>query len=410
MTRGRQRANGEGSIFPYRNGYAAYTWVTTPDGARRRKWVYGKTREDVHGKWLSLHEAARRGPVATSYPTVAGYLAYWLREVVVPPSYAPLTCATYEILCRLYVVPFLGKKRLDRLTLRDVRAWLNKLRETCQCCAQGKDARRPEARRRCCAKVPATCCRRVASERTIRDAWTILCSALTNAVTEELIPRNVAGLAHVSKPRKRKVKPWTVEEARRFLEPAKRDHDPLYGAYVLILVLGLRKGEVVGLPWGAVNLDGAELDIGWQLQRVRRELLHRETKTEASDATLPLPGICVTALRLREKEQAEARAAAGENWIDTGLVFTTSVGTPFEPRNFNRRFETRRVKAGLRKITVHDVRRTCASLLAALDVHPRVAMRIMRHAQIDVTMNVYTEVSDAKTLQALKRLAKQLDT
>ena len=67
-----------------------------------------------------------------------------------------------------------------------------------------------------------------------------------------------------------------------------------------------------------------------------------------------------------------------------------------------------RVKAGLRKITVHDVRRTCASLLAALDVHPRVAMRILRHAQIDVTMNVYTEVSDAKTLQALKRLAKQL--
>jgi integrase len=116
----------------------------------------------------------------------------------------------------------------------------------------------------------------------------------------------------------------------------------------------------------------------------------------------------VTALRMREKEQAEARAAAGENWTETGLVFTTSVGTPFEPRNFNRRFEGRRVKAGLRKITVHDVRRTCASLLAALDVHPRVAMRILRHAQIDVTMNVYTEVSDAKTLQALKRLAKQL--
>ena len=150
--------------------------------------------------------------------------------------------------------------------------------------------------------------------------------------------------------------------------------------------------------------------IGWQLQRVRRELLHRETKTEASDATLPLPGICVTALRMRDKDQAEVRAVAGANWIETGLVFTTSAGTPFEPRNFNRRFETRRVKAGLRKITVHDVRRTCASLLAALDVHPRVAMRIMRHAQIDVTMNVYTEVSDAKTLQALKRLAKQLDT
>jgi integrase len=55
-----------------------------------------------------------------------------------------------------------------------------------------------------------------------------------------------------------------------------------------------------------------------------------------------------------------------------------------------------------------DMRHTCATLLAALDVHPRVAMRILRHAQIDVTMNVYTEVSDAKTLQALKRLGRQL--
>ena len=310
MTRGRQRANGEGSIFPYRNGYAAYVWVTTPDGRRRRKWVYGKTRQDVHGKWLKLHEATRRGPVPTSSPTLAEYMAYWLREVVVPPNYAPLTCATYETLTRLYVLPGLGSKRLDKLTLRDVRSWLNKLRDTCQCCAQGKDARRAEKQRRCCAKVPPICCRRLASERTIRDAWTILCSALTNAVTEELIPKNVASLAHVSKPRKRKVKPWTAEEARQFLESAKRDQDPLYAAYVLILVMGLRKGEVVGLPWSAVNLDRAELDIGWQLQRVRGQLLHRETKTEASEATLPMPGICVTALRIREKDQAAAKAAA----------------------------------------------------------------------------------------------------
>jgi integrase len=103
-------------------------------------------------------------------------------------------------------------------------------------------------------------------------------------------------LLHVSKPRKRKVKPWTAEEARQFLESAKRDRDLLSAAYVLILVLGLRKGEVIALAWGAVNLDEAELDIGWQLQRVRGQLLRRETRTEASDATLPLPGICVNAL------------------------------------------------------------------------------------------------------------------
>ena len=84
-------------------------------------------------------------------------------------------------------------------------------------------------------------------------------------------------------------------------------------------------------------------------------------------------------------------------------MFTTAVGMPFEPRDFNRRFETR-AKGGCPPD--HRARRKapCATLLAALDVHPRVAMRILRHAQIDVTMNVYTEVSDAKTRQPLKRL------
>jgi integrase len=406
----RARANGEGSIFPYRNSYAAYVWVTQPDGTRRRKWIYGKTREEVHDKWLKLHAQAKRGPVKTSTPSLKDYLADWLREVIRPPEYAPLTCATYETLTRLYIVPGLGKKRLDKLTVRDVRTWLNVLRVTCQCCAQGKDARRPQAKQRCCAKGKQHCCNKLASDRTIRDAWIVLCSALTNAVTEELIPRNVAGVLHVSKPRRRNVKPWTVDEARRFLESAKRDSDPLYAAYVLILVLGLRKGEVLGLQWTSVNLDAAELDISWQIQRVRRQLLHRQTKTEASDATLPLPEMCVSALRMRQKSQAEQRTTAGDAWDETGLVITSSAGTPFEPRNFNRRFETRCRKAGVRCITVHATRKTCATLLAALDVHPRVAMRILRHAQIEVTMDVYTDVSDEQTLQALKRLGEQLDS
>ena len=110
----------------------------------------------MHGKWLKLHSAANRGAVATSSPTLASYLAYWLREVVVPPNYAPLTCATYETLTRLHIMPGLGAKRLDKLSLRDVRAWLNQLRDTCQCCAQGKDARRPASKRRCCALAPVT--------------------------------------------------------------------------------------------------------------------------------------------------------------------------------------------------------------------------------------------------------------
>ncbi|MEV7970049.1 site-specific integrase [Sphaerisporangium sp. NPDC088356] len=401
-----QRANGEGSIFPYKNGYAGYVWVTTPDGQRKRKWAYGKTREETHEKWIKLHAEAKRGPVVTKSPTLGAYLDYWIREVVAP-NLAPSTAATYEVFSRLYIGPALGTKRLDKLAVRDVQTWYNKLRVTCQCCAQGKDARRPEKKQKCCAV--GVCCGQIASDRTVRDAWTILRAALNNAVREELITRNVAALMRVPKPRRRKIKPWSVDEARQFLESARTRRDPLYAAYVLILAVGLRRGEVLGLRWEDVDLDNAEMTIGWQLQRVSGQLHHRETKTEASDAVLPLVDLCVAALRERQAKQDAAREAAKDEWIEKGFVFTTRTGRPVEPRNFNRSFATAIKHAGARSIPVHATRKTCASLLVALDVHPRIAMQILRHSQIAVTMNIYSEVSSEATRTALKKLGEQLE-
>ena len=94
-----KRGNGEGSIYPYRNGFAAYAWVTTPEGKRKRKYVYGKTRERSTRSGSSSTREAKEGPVATSTPTLAQYLAYWLKEVV-EPNLRPLTAATYETTVR----------------------------------------------------------------------------------------------------------------------------------------------------------------------------------------------------------------------------------------------------------------------------------------------------------------------
>ncbi|MGK5521262.1 tyrosine-type recombinase/integrase [Micromonospora sp. URMC 107] len=401
----RVRANGEGSIFPYRNGFAAYVWVTKPDGKRTRKYVYGQTREIVHDKWIKLHQQAKAGPVATRVPTLGDYLTYWHREVV-RPNLAPLTCATYETILRLYVIPGLGGKRLDRLQVRDVQTWINEVARTCQCCAQGKDARRPELRRRCCAL--GRCCGDSPSARTVKDIRGVLRSALNHAATEELVTRNAAALVKLPPVRRRRGRAWTSDEARRFLESARADRDPLYAAYVLILVLGLRKGEVLGLTEDAVDLAAGELSIGWQLQRVGGQLLHRETKTQTSDATLPLPDICAAALDLRQCARKNDRDQAGIAWQGSRLLFTTRYGTPVEPRNFNRSWDARCARSGVRKITVHDARRTCATLLVDLDVHPRVIMQVLRHAEVSVTMEIYSQASSDATRDALKRLGESL--
>ncbi|SRR6266498_175172 len=405
---GRARANGEGSIYPYKNGYAAYAWVETPSGLKKRKYVYGKTREEVHEKWIKLQKEAAEGPVATSAPTLGAFLEYWLKEVI-KPNRAPSTYTGYESYVRLHIAPKLGTKRLNRLTARDVQKWINKLAQICQCCAQGKDAARKEAKRRCCAI--GECCNQVLSARTISDVRTCLRSALSDAIDEELIARNVAQKIKLPSVRKKKRVRWSSDQARTFLESARQDNDPLYAAYVLILVLGMRKGEVLGVPVNAIDFEVAELEISYQLQRIGRKLLHRETKTEASDSTLPLPSITVTALRLRLADRARDKELVPEHraWQENGLVFTTRYGTPIEPRNFNRSWDRRCALAGVPRITVHGARRVCGSLLADLDVHPRVAMAILRHAQFAITMEIYTEVSSQSTRDALKRLSDALE-
>ena len=406
-----RRHSGEGSIFPYRKGYAAYVWIMTPAGSRQRKYVYGPTWEAVHVKWVTLTGYASRGPVLTKVPTVGQFLHRWLDETVAP-NLAPLTHATYESHVLHYIEPGLGSIRLDRLRVADVQRWLNRLPTQCQCCAQSKDARRLESgRARCCAI--GACCKSFPSPRTVKDVRAVLRSALSSAMRQELVERNVAELVTAPRQRKRRVVPWSSEDARRFLESARADGDAMYAAYVLVLVLGMRKGEVLGLRWDAVNFEAGELIIDHQLQRVRRELLYRETKTDASDASLPVPEIVATALRLRWEQQDKARIEAGEAWqhVKGGpdLVFTGRYGTPVDPRTFNSRFSARCRAAGVRRLTVHDARRTCATLLVDLDVHPRVIMRVLRHADQAVTMEIYAKASSEATREALRRLGESLN-
>lgn len=412
MSKPRSRANGEGSFYPYKNGYAAYVWVTTPDGEKKQKYIYGQDRDALHDEWIELKAKAVKVPVPTTVPTVEEYRTYWLEEVI-KPNREEATYSAHELALRLYIVPILGKKRIDpkKLTVRVAQAWLNKLAVTCQCCAQKKDARRKEPR--CCAA--GACCEDYPSRRVIEGARNTLRAMLNNAIREELISRNVAELVTLPKARKksRRRNAWTVDEARRFLESAREDEDPLYALWVLILVLGLRRGEAMGLIDDDSIIDEAAQEIGleWQLGRAGGyPLRHKQQlKTDGSVETLPVPPIVLAALKLARKMQAARRTPSWPQVCICGerhqLLFTTATGKPIEPRNLKRSFDARCKKAGVRQIRIQDTRRTCGSLLAALEVHPRVAMAILRHSKIAITMEVYTQVPDKSTRDALKRLS-----
>jgi integrase len=98
------------------------------------------------------------------------------------------------------------------------------------------------------------------------------------------------------------------------------------------LAMGLRRGEALGLAWADIDLENGRLTIRQGRHRVDGELRLDQVKTEASVAVLPIPGPLVNILRGHRKRQLEERFAAGSEWRETGLVFTTAHGGYIEPR------------------------------------------------------------------------------
>jgi integrase len=238
--------------------------------------------------------------------------------------------------------------------------------------------------------------------RNVQILRQILSAALTRAVREELTVRHVARMVELSAREPAEVIPWSSAEALAFLEAARPD--PLYPAFVLLMLYGMRRGEVLGLRWQDVDFQASKLRIRQQLQRIQGELHRGPVKTRAGRRDLPLLGLTKDALRIRHTQQSADWARLGDASADTGLVFTTRTGRPIEPRNLVPSFTRICDNAGLRKIRVHALRHTTASLLKGLGVPARDAQIILRHAPISTTQQIYTHVDEVARREALSKL------
>jgi integrase len=158
-----------------------------------------------------------------------------------------------------------------------------------------------------------------------------------------------------------------------------------------------------------LDLDRGTLSVEQTVQRVGGRLQVQATKSEDSDALLPLPEWTWMALLDHQERQRRERAAAGADWHDHGLVFPSEVGTPMEPRNLNRHFAALRVKAGLPDVRLHDLRHTMVTLLLDLGVPPHLVQAIARHAHVDITLKIYAHTNLDAMRAAVKRLDDQLD-
>jgi integrase len=356
----------------------------------------------------ALREVQQGLPVGTDRQTVGQFLEYWLEHVARQRVRAS-TFRSYEDRIRNHVLPFLGTVRLSRLTPQRVQAFLSD--------------------RLAAGASPQSC----------RYSRAVLRTALTHAMRWGLLPQNPAVLVDVPRTTKAEIRPFSPEQARAFLA-ATAGHR-LEALFSVALALGLRQGEALGLTWEDVDLEAGVLHVRHTLQRVggdrkklatlRREwkaLLERskeegesdrsalakerkrlwgeicevrrtfaltEPKSTRSRRTVNLPVLVVTALRAHRVRQLQERLVAGGDWKEMGLVFTTRVGTPIDPRAVTTAFHAILADAGLPSIRYHDLRHTAATLLLAQGVNARVVMETLGHSQISLTLDTYSHVLPA---------------
>ena len=152
------------------------------------------------------------------------------------------------------------------------------------------------------------------------------------------------------------------------------------------------------------RLRAAFRNIRGRLAVIKTSLNIVEPKSARSRRTIALPAVTVAALRRHRRQQLKARLAAGKNWRDTGLVFTTSIGTPIEPSNLAKAFKRLLTDADLPSIRLHDLRHTAATLLLTQGVSPRVVMETLGHSQISLTMNTYSHVLPELQREAAEKM------
>jgi integrase len=299
--------------------------------------------------------------------TLGAFLTRWLTDVV-EPTVRPRTFDSYRMIVNRHLIPALGKLRLAHLTPSDVQSYLHQKR------AQGL------------------------SPRTVQYHRSVLRTALGQALRWEEVSRNVATLVDPPRSERTEVEPFTLDQITA-LQTALKGH-PLEGVIILALATGMRQGELLGLTWVDVDLDGANVRVRQQLQRIKGKLTLCPLKTDRSRRTLALPAFAVEALRRQRIWQLEARLARGERWQDSDLVFPSGTGAPTDAAGLVHRYHKLLDAAGLPRKPFHTLRHSCASFLLAQGHDLRTIMEQLGHSQISLTANIYSHVA-----QSLKRQA-----
>lgn len=350
---------GLGSIYQRKDG----RYVGQTERAGKRRYVYGRTADEVRAQLLSPWSATPR-PSATG--SVAEFFAEWL-GVMTPPRLALRTHAGYAAITRDAIVPQLGDIALSALGRQDVERFVS------HWAAEGKHP------------------------RTVQHYLACLRAALTKAVEWGRIPANPARGVKTPRIPESSVEPFTADQEATFLayvagarvEGEQQPADPLYALFLAGFHSGLRQGELLGLRWQDVDTTKRVIHVRKTLVRLHRQYLPGEPKTEKSRRDVPMTAALADALTALRRTQL-----AAEGRTEQGLVFTGPLGGPLDGPTVTRRMQALCREAGVPEHRFHDLRHTFATRLLERGARIDTLQRLLGHSIITTTIGIYGHVSE----------------
>lgn len=375
-----KRANAEGTVRQRPDGRweARVSYVDPITGRRRRVSLYGGTAEEVRAKLDKARDRVKtEAPVQDSNIKLSQWIDHWTETTLEASPRKGTTKQLYKSLAHKHLTPApLGTIPLDKLRKSHVDGLLVKLRK------------------------------QKLSDSTVRQVYTILRAILADAKLDGLVADNP--VTRVPRPRVARTEAKHLDAAAVTALLAAAEKLRYRPVLVLIAATGLRRGEALALHWRDMDLASGTLKVAGTLSRVGGRLEISEPKTVRSRRTVPLSPAVVSLLKTIKATQAAERLHAGEQWTDTGLVFTTEFGTPVEPRNILRTIELAAAKAGIKDIGVHTLRHSAATAWLDAGVHIKAVADLLGHSSISITGDIYGHSSDAAARAAIDGLSGTL--
>jgi integrase len=340
-----RRARGEGSIYKRKDG----SWVAESTAGGKKKYLYAKTKKAASERKREYEQGVQEGVRQEPEREMEATEFFWEWLASIEGTVKNRTLVRHENVVRLHL------SALQGIALSAVR---------------------PVDLQRLYKEKLSTL-----SPRTVQIIHATIHKALKQAVAWDLVDKNVA--ENVIRPRSqpKEIRTLTREEVSLMLGLVKGERfEPVY---VLAVTTGIRQGEILGLRWEDLDLDAGVL-------RIRRTLWKGETstpKTRSSIRSIPLSAYAAETLR-----GYRARCEAGEFTLSEWM-FSTSSGKPVNVHNvINRSWYPLLEKMGLARMPFHNLRHTCATLLLASNVHPKVVQSLLGHSSVEITLDTYSHV------------------